>query len=122
MSGVSVRQEAQRQSSSTTLGLTVLELRLLEPGNPRPLDVLLRGRSLSGTVRDGDWVEVAGPPDATGRWNVAKVQNLTTGAIVFVMGGRPSKAATAVGLAFLCFIALVFLLVVVGVITSLASS
>lgn len=122
VSGVSVRQEAQRQSSSTTLGLTVLELRLLEPGNPRPLDVLLRGRSLSGTVRDGDWVEVAGPPDATGRWNVAKVQNLTTGATVVVMGGRPSKAATVVGVVLLSVMAVVVLLVVVGVVTTLASS
>ena len=122
VSGVSVRQEAQRQSSSTTLGLTVLELRLLEPGNPRPLDVLLRGRSLSGTVRDGDWVEVAGPPDATGRWNVARVQNLTTGATVVVMGGRPSRAATVVGVVLLSVMAVVVLLVVVGVVTSLASS
>ncbi|GAA3566414.1 hypothetical protein GCM10022197_22890 [Microlunatus spumicola] len=121
VSGVSVRQEALRQSSSTTLGLTVLELRLLEPGSPRPLDVVLRGRSLSGTVRDGDWVEVAGPPDATGRWNVAKVQNLTTGATVVVMGGRPSKAATVVGLVLLGLMLLVVLLVVVGVVTSLAS-
>ena len=105
-----------------SLGLTVLELRLIEPGNPHPLDVLLRGRSLSGTVRDGDWVEVAGPPDATGRWNVAKVQNLTTGATVVVLGGRPSKVGTVVGLVLLGFILLVVVLVVVGVIASFASS
>lgn len=47
----------------------------------------LRGRSLAGTVRDGDWVEVAGPPNALGRWDVATVQNLTTPSTVLVMGG-----------------------------------
>lgn len=121
-SGVEVRQESQPNASSTAYGLTVLAFRLQEPGNPQPLDVQLRGRSLSGTVRDGDWVEVAGTPNAMGRWDVAKVQNLTTGSTVVVMGGRPSKAGTVVVLVFVGVIVLVVLLVVIGLVVSLASS
>ena len=121
-SGAEVRQESQSNASSTAYGLTVLAFRLLEPGNPQPLDVQLRGRSLSGTVQDGDWVEVAGTPNALGRWDVAKVQNLTTGSTVLVMGGRPSKAATIVLLGFLGVVVLVVLLVVIGFVVSMASS
>jgi hypothetical protein len=119
--GVQVRQESQYSSNNANLSMTVLEFRLAEPGNPQPLDVLMRGRSLSGTVRDGDWVELAGPPDATNRWNVGKVANLTTGATVVVLGGR-SKAATVVVAITLVVVMIVVLVVVVGVIAALASS
>lgn len=120
--GVEVRRESQHASSNAVSELTVLAFRLLEPGNPQPLDVLMRGRSLSGTVRDGDWVEVAGPANDAGRWNVAKVQNLTTGSTVLVMGGRGSKATTVVVLVVLAILTLLILLFVVGVVVSLASS
>lgn len=120
--GAQVRQESQYSSNNTNLSLTVLEFRLAEPGNPQPLDVLMRGRSLSGTVRDGDWVELVGPPDVTNRWNVDKVQNLTTGSTVVVMGGRRSKAATVVMLVFLAIVLLVFVAIMIGVLASFASS
>ena len=120
-SGVEVRQETPYAGNDATYGMTVLAFRLLEPGNPRPLDVQLRGRTLSGTVREGDWVEVAGPPDVTGRWDLAKVANLTTGATVVVLGGRRSKA-TVVLVVFLCLVLVVFMLVVVGVVATLATS
>ena len=116
--GVTVRQESQHGSNSANLALTVLELRLAEPGNPQPLDVLMRGRSLSGTVRDGDWIELAGPPDATNRWNVAEVQNLTTGSTVVVLGGRPNTVVTVVALCLMAVMILVFVLVVVGVLAN----
>jgi hypothetical protein len=119
--GAQVRQESQYSSNNANLSLTVLEFRLAEPGNPQPLDVLMRGRSLSGTVRDGDWVEVAGPPDVTNRWNVDKVQNLTTGSTVVVMGGRRSKAATVVVLVVLVLMLLFFGLVVIGVLVGASS-
>ena len=120
--GAQVRQESQYSSNNANLSMTVLEFRLAEPGNPQPLDVLMRGRSLSGTVRDGDWVELAGPPDATNRWNVAKVANLTTGSVVVVMGGRRSKAATVVILTVLTVGLLFLVLVIIGVIAGLAGS
>jgi len=104
------------------LSLTVLEFRLAEPGNPQPLDVLMRGRSLSGTVRDGDWIELAGPPDVTNRWDVAKVQNLTTGSTVVAFGGRPSKVATVIGLVFLGVLLLFVLLLVIGFLASTGGS
>ncbi|SDV01392.1 hypothetical protein SAMN04488544_3471 [Microlunatus sagamiharensis] len=112
--GVLVRQESQVGSNQQTLGLTVLEFRLAEPGNPQPLDVLMRGRSLSGTVRDGDWIELAGPADATNRWNVATVQNLTTGSTVVVVGGRPNKVVTAVVLSLVGVLMLGVVLLMIG--------
>ena len=119
---VEVRQEAQYAGNNQTFGLTVLAFRLQEPGNPQPLDVMMRGRSLSGTVRDGDWVELAGPPDATGRWDLAEVQNLTTASTVVVVGGRRSKAATVAVWVVLGVFLLVALLIFVGVIAMLAQS
>lgn len=112
--GVGLRQESRSNSNNVNLSVTVLEFRLAEPGNPQPLDVLMRGRSLSGTVRDGDWIELAGPPDATNRWNVAKVQNLTTGSTVVAIGGRPNKVVTVVVLALMAAMVLFFVLLVVG--------
>jgi hypothetical protein len=119
--GVELRQETQYTGNNATYGMTVLAFRLVEPGSPQPLDVQLRGRTLSGTVREGDWVEVAGPPDATGRWDLTKVANLTTGATVVVVGGRRSKAATVVLVVFLSIILVVFGLIVVGVVATLAT-
>lgn len=117
-SGVEMRQELWPGTENRSYSLSVLAFRLLEPGNPQPLDVQLRGRSLSGTVRDGDWVEVAGPPDALGRWDVSKVQNLTTGSTVIMMGVRRNKAAVIVALVVIS----VFMLIIVsGVIVALAS-
>lgn len=122
VSGAELRQELRPGADTSAYSLTVLAFRLLEPGNPQPLDVQLRGRSLSGTVRDGDWVEVAGPPDALGRWDVAKIANLTTGSTVTMMGGRRSKAATVVGIVGLSVIALVVVLIGLAVVVGLASS
>jgi hypothetical protein len=122
VSGAELRQELRPGTDSSAYSLTVLAFRLLEPGNPQPLDVQLRGRSLSGTVRDGDWVEVAGPPDAMGRWDVAKVANLTTGSTVIMMGGRRSKAAAVVAIVVFSVIALVVVLIGVAVVVGLASS
>ena len=90
-----MRQESQYAGNNVTYGVTVLAFRLMEPGTPQPLDVQLRGRSLTGTVREGDWVEVAGPPDATGRWDVQRLQNLTTASTVIVMGGRRARQPRA---------------------------
>ncbi|WP_460778957.1 hypothetical protein [Microlunatus antarcticus] len=120
-SGVEVRQELQYTGNNATYGMTVLAFRLLEPGNPQPLDVQLRGRTLSGTLREGDWVEVAGPPDATGRWDVTRVQNLTTAATVVAVGGRQGKAALTVLVVLACLILVIIGLVIVGAVASMAS-
>ena len=121
VSGAELRQELRPGANSSAYSLTVLAFRLLEPGNPQPLDVQLRGRSLSGTVRDGDWVEVTGPPDALGRWDVSKIANLTTGSTVIMMGGR-TRAGTVVMIVVLIMITLIVLLIVAGVVATLASS
>ena len=69
-----------------------------------------------------DWIELAGPPDATNRWNVQTVQNLTTGSTVLVMGGRPNKVATVIALVVLSVGLLVFVVVMIAVLASFGSS
>jgi hypothetical protein len=73
-------------------------------------------------VRDGDWLEVAGPPDSLGRWDVSKVANLTTGSTVIMVGGRRSKAALVATMVVLGVGVLLILLVGVGVVVALAGS
>jgi hypothetical protein len=51
--GVGVRTESDPHVSARLV--TVLGFRLRTPGRP-PLEVELRGLSLTGAVRDGDWV------------------------------------------------------------------
>jgi hypothetical protein len=89
--GVQTRVESQGDFSSET----ILTVRLVEPGSPRPLEVELRGRTLAGTVRDGDWVEVTGEPGRSGRLEVPAVTNVTTGAEVQAVGS--SRTALVVG-------------------------
>ena len=67
-------------------------------------------------------MEVAGPPDATGRWDVTKVQKLTTASTVLVLGGRRSKATTVVLLVVVRMLVLLDGMFVLGVVASLASS
>lgn len=67
----------------------------------RPLEVELRGSSLAGTVRDGDWVEVAGEVGRSGRLEVAKVTNVTTGSEVTAIGSSSTAGAKAFKIIFL---------------------
>jgi hypothetical protein len=106
--GVQLRVEGRgHQRSSETL----LSLRLLDPAANRPLDVEVRGLTLSGNVRDGDWVEVADRVQ-DGRVQVSSLTNLTTGAEVAtpppLLRGRTAKVAGAlVALLFLTVLAII---------------
>jgi hypothetical protein len=105
--GVAVRSESDPHVSARLV--TVLGFRLRVPGRP-PLEVELRGLSLTGAVRDGDWVEVADRPGPNGMFAVASVTNLTTGLPVSVRSPRHLGGAVAVVLA------LVLLLAMLGVV------
>ena len=70
---------------------------------------------------DGVRPEVAGPPDALGRWDVSRLANRTTGSTVIMVGGRRSRAATVATLIALGVVVLLLLLVGVSVV-ALASS
>lgn len=79
------------------------------------------GAVRSPHVRDGDWLKVAGPPEALGRWDVSRLANLTTGSTVIMMGGH-SRAATVATLIALGVAVLLLLLIGVSVVVALASS
>ena len=90
---------------------TVLAFRLVDPASGELSEVELRGSSIAGTVRDGDWVEVTGEPAHSGRLELVRVHNLTTRSDVVATGGRRSAAGRLVAVLFVLF----FLLVLVGV-------
>ena len=75
----------------------------LAPGRRRSEEL-----SLTGVVRDGDWVEVANRQAETGMFSVPAVTNLTTGLPVTVKGPRQ------LGLVLSLVMALVLLLVLIG--------
>jgi len=87
--GVSTRVEGQGSEHASQ---SVLGFRLVDPGTGRPAEVELRGRTISGTVREGDWVEVAGEPGRSGRLEPRKVTNLTTGSEVGSAGDPRGRA------------------------------
>jgi membrane-associated protease RseP (regulator of RpoE activity) len=93
--------------------ITVLSFRLQVPGQPQPVEVDMRGISLTGTVRDGDWIEVPSQRDKAGVLAVSSANNLTTGLAVRIMGrGRPSGPRTVAAAVFLV-VALVMLVMIV---------
>ena len=103
--GVTVRSESDPYVQARLI--TILSFRLRLPGHPPPLEVELRGISLTGVVRDGDWVEVANQPSPTGMFSVSTATNLTTGVPVSVKGPKrvPGRiVALVVSLALLLFI------------------
>ena len=111
--GVGIRVEAQ---GSETSSQTVLSFRLSDPGTGRLSEVELRGRSIAGTVRDGDWVEMAGEPGRSGRFEPARVTNLTTGSEVTAIGSPNSTGGRITRVVFLMvFAALLVAFVVIGV-------
>ena len=73
-----------------------MAFRLVDASTGQPTEVELRGRSIVGTVRDGDWVEVPGPVGRSGRLEPLTVHNLTTRSKVVARGSSRSPAARVV--------------------------
>jgi hypothetical protein len=84
-----------------------MAFRLVDPQTSRPTEVELRGLSIAGTVRDGDWVEVAGEPARSGRLEPLRVANVTTGSEVSAVGSSSSPVARVLAVVII----LVFLVV-----------
>lgn len=108
--GVITRVEGYSSNTSST---TVLSFRLDDPSGGRPVEVDLRGRTISGSVREGDWVEVADRRGRSGRVEVARLDNLTTGSQVSAAGSSRSPVvlvlAVLVGLIFVAvFVTIVY--------------
>jgi hypothetical protein len=103
---VTTRVEGRGSSTSSE---TVLAFRIVDSQTGVPSEVELRGRSIAGTVHQGDWVEVAGEPTRSGRLEPLRVANLTTHAEVSVVGSSRSPAARVLAVV----IVLVFLVVLV---------
>jgi hypothetical protein len=115
--GVTVRVESR---GSTTSSETVLAFRLVDPQTSRPTEVELRGLSIAGTVRDGDWVEVAGEPARSGRLEPRRVTNVTTGSEVSAVGSSRSPAARVLAVVILLVFVVVLAVIlfnVVGMLT-----
>ena len=106
---VQTRQE-QRGEHQTR---TVLSIRL-EAGSPaRPVDLELRGATISGSVHVGDWVEFSTTGDQKGSYAVRELANLTTGARVEADAALRTPQARVARVVFLLFFlaALVFIAV-----------
>ena len=110
--GVHTRVEARGERSSRT----VLAFRLVDPATGLPTEVELRGPSISGTVREGDWVEVAGTPGRSGRLEPGRVVNLTTRSEVSVAGVVRGPLAKALAVLLVLFFVGVLLALVFGLV------
>lgn len=101
--GASVRSESHPYAQGRLT--TVLTFRLRVPERSLPVEVELRGLSLTGAVRDGDWVEVVDRPGPDGIYAAPTVTNLTTGLPVTVDArSGPNRVLTAL------FLLVVFLM------------
>ena len=94
---------------------TVLAFRMVDPASGTPTEVELRGSSIAGTVRDGDWVEVMGDPGRSGRLEPRRVHNLTTRSDVVTDGSSRGPVARVVAVLVVLF----FVLVLAGILVSL---
>lgn len=97
VAGVTSRIEGRGANMPTE---TVLGFRLVDPHTSVPVEVELRGRSIAGTVREGDWVEVAGEPARSGRLEPLRVANLTTGSEVSAVGTSRSPVGRVLAVLF----------------------
>jgi hypothetical protein len=102
--GVQTRVEGR---GSNTSSVTVMTFRIVGPDGGQPAEVEIRGRTLTGSVQDGDWVELVDQRAKSGRYEVERVTNLTTGSQVATAGLPPKGVRIALGIVF----AIVFLAV-----------
>lgn len=117
VTGALTRQEG---SGPDVRGVTVTSFRLVDPQTGVPTEVELRGRSVVGTVRDGDWVEVPGAPGRSGRLEPLLMFNLTTRSEVVVKGRVRSTGAT-VAVALIVLVLVLVIPVIIGVVLMASS-
>jgi hypothetical protein len=94
----------------------VLTFRILDGDGGYPAEVELRSRSLSGSVQEGDWVELVDQRAKSGRYQVDRLTNLTTGAVVETAPGLPKGVRVVLVTLFVLFFLAVVGFILVGVI------
>jgi hypothetical protein len=110
--GVQTRVEGHGRDAGSE---TVLTFRLLDADGGRPADVELRSRSLSGTVQEGDWVEVVDRKAPSGRYQVAQLSNLTTGAVVETARGVAKGVRVLLAVVFVLIFVTVLGFIIAGI-------
>lgn len=90
--GVQLRTESRGNGSRD---ITVLAFRRHPAGTTTPYEVELRGTSLTGTVRDGDWVEVPAPSAPGNLLAPTRIMNLTSRTTVETVGDPRTPASRA---------------------------
>lgn len=113
--GVQLRTESDPYVADRLI--TVLGFRLAVADRPQPIEVELRGPSLTGTVRDGDWVEVPEQAGRTGLYAVTTVANLTTGVPVTAKGPTRSVPLTIAMVVFLVIVLVVFAFILINILS-----
>lgn len=94
---VQIRQEILGED----LSQTVLSIRVDTGPQARPVDVELRGTTVSGSVREGDWIEFPIARVESGRYSVRQIANLSTSAQVEADAAVRTPQARIVRLIFL---------------------
>ena len=94
---VQIRQENLGEHSSET----VLSIRLDVGSGSRPVEVELRGTTVSGSVHEGDWIEISTAQVKAGRYTVREIANLSTGAQVEADAATRTPQAKIIRLLFL---------------------
>jgi hypothetical protein len=112
--GVQTRVEGRGRDTSSE---TVTTFRILDADGGQPAEVELRGRTLSGTVQEGDWVELANQRAKSGRYEVDRLTNLTTGSEVASPRGLPKAAQVILLVVFAIIFLTVLGFIIVGVMT-----
>ena len=80
-------------------------------------EVELRGPTLAGSVHEGDWLDLVDKRAKSGRYELDRVQNLTTGSEVSVAALVPKAVGRILLVVFLMIFLAVFIAIVVGALT-----
>ena len=105
------RVEGRGNSTST---VTVLTFRIEDPDGGQPAEVELRGPTLAGSVRDGDWLDLVDQRVKSGRYELDRVINLTTGSEVSVAGIVPKSVSRIFLTVFILVFVTVLIIIIVG--------
>ena len=114
-SGGRDRVEGRGSEAST---VTVMTFRIVGFEGGQPAEVEIRGRTLAGTVHDGDWVELLDQRAGSGRYEVARFTNLTTGSQVASYGQKSKAGALILVLLLVLVLVVIFIIIVVGLVGS----
>jgi hypothetical protein len=93
-----------------------MTFRIVSPEGGQPAEVEIRGRTLTGGVQDGDWVEVLDQRAKSGRYEVARLTNLTTGSVVATNGSKSRAGAVVLVLLLVLVLVVIFVILIAGLV------